>query len=741
MFEFLRERVYVQLFVALALGTALGQYWPLPVALLLTDVVLLAVILLLLAALWWHWRRLSLAWADAPGYLLVALVGCLNAAIAVNLPLTDSLRGQAGARQLVLRGRVASIPKFQRGHLRFMLSANSVARDGAELPVSGKCYVYLRCNEPAELYFSDHVLLTAGLTEIEPPRNRGQFDYRRYLLVRGTVLTAYAASARQLVRLDPRPPPLWAGLARLRRWLTGSLARGLPAGLDELAVSVVYGDKITDLPEQTEERFRRAGLTHILVASGTQVSLLIVLLALLCWRLPDDFSWRGLVLNLLQFTVTFLAVLIYAALTGLETSILRALAMGVLVMGGRLAYRQVDGLTALAQSGLILLLVSPLQLLAPGFQLSFVATFGLIYVAGVGFPLVAHLSGWRRWLAHTLLTTGGAQLFVAPVLAAHFQQLSLWGLLSNLLAIPLSFALLAVGGVASLGLAAVPLLGVLVNWLVLALTWTLDLVARLFAALPGSNVAVPHPPWWVLVVVYAFILLLGEGIKQRGRPAAGRQLLRLALPALGLAVTGWLLWWLLVPAPEFVALYLPRCEGYIWRPYSGRTVLLLRGKGLDRRHNVDTVTSALRWRGVNRVHGIIWLDGAANAAGLPDYSAPAYEPGRPVPANWDMAWIMDGAATCRGARLGLGGREIWLAWRPARSSRSGTRSSGWALSVGRKATFVMREDCYLTLDAGTRAQVRKTGRVYLQTAAAGFKQHGVRPFDGELTLRPADLYN
>src|SRR5690606_14504733 len=109
-------------------------------------------------------------------------------------------------------------------------------------------------------------------------------------------------------------------------------ARHMPPELGSLAVSVVYGDKITDLPDEMRERFRKAGLTHILVASGTQVSLLIVLLAFAFLRLRNDFTWRSVLLGLLQFCVSLAIVLIYAAVTGFETSIVRALSMGVLIM-------------------------------------------------------------------------------------------------------------------------------------------------------------------------------------------------------------------------------------------------------------------------------------------------------------------------------------------------------------------------------------------------------------------------
>jgi len=727
----------VQLFIALALGSGAAQLWPPPRELLVGDALLIALSLAALAALWWVWYRGGLRLAHLPGYILLATVGYISAAVAIALPLSATLR-QAAGETVVLYGEVASLPKYQRGHLRFMLRASEVERDRVRTPVSGQCYAYVRCDEPIDLYLTDEVRLYCQLREIEPPRNRGQFDYRRYLLQRGTVLTAYAATPKMLRRLSRRPPPVWSALARLRVWLTGTLASGLPADYGQLAISVVYGDKITDLPAAMEERFRRAGLTHILVASGTQVSLLIVLLALLCWKLPDDFTWRGLLINLGQFSVTLLVVLVYAAVTGLETSILRALVMGVLVMAGRLAYRQVDGLTALAQSGIILLIVNPLQLLAPGFQLSFGATFGLIYVAGIGFPLVAHFAGWRRWLAQMLLTTGGAQLFVAPVLASHFQQLSCWGLLSNLVAIPLSFAMLITGAVASIGLVHVPLLGTLLRWALLAMAWLLDGIARVFSALPLSDLAVPHPQWWWLLAVYGLVLLAGEWIKCRQLLAPRlRALLRVAVPALAVLPLAYALHWLLVPAPELAALNLPRCEAYIWRPYTGRTVLLLRSSGLGQQHNADAAAAALRWRGINRLHGIVWLDEDPGPGALPDYDAPAFAPGCEVDPRWDLGWLPAARGSPAGARLALGGDELWIIWDAGIHAAALAAAATAGGDNPRPAIAVMRA---ATLDAlsGEQRQAfaERGGQVIVLADSRETEPDSAANCTSEVSLRP-----
>lgn len=620
--RFVSQRVYLQLFIVLALGIAAGFRWPLPGELLLHDGALIWLLIAALGALALLWRSDHRPVSLITLNCIVALIGVLSVSLTLHSALDAPLRATAPQTDY-LRGTVASIPKYQKGHWRFLLDVDRVRSGGEWQAAPGRVFAYIKAPAESRIYFRERITLRAAVKEEPPPPNRGQFNYRRYLLQRGTVLTAYAPSEKSLHHLGDTPPQPWAALSTLREHLLSAVTRRVPPELGQLAASVTYGDKITELPEDLQERFRRAGLTHILVASGTQISLLITVLALLLWQVGDNATWRGRLINCGKFVFTLGAVLAYGAVTGFETSIVRALVMGVVVLIGQVTSREADGMTALAQAGLALLLLNPLELLAPGFQLSFGATFGLIYAAGVGFPLTQEMAGWRKALAQMLVTTAGAQLFVAPILAAQFNQLSLWGLLSNFLAIPLAFALLIVGGISSLGLAYVPLLGTLLQWIVLALSWLLNSVAALFAALPGSSIAVPTPPLWWIVGCYALIFTVGEWVKARRADAlAERQtrLLKSLTPALVALLLIPALIWLLVPRAEFVALALHNGEAYIWSAPDGTTTLYLRKAGLSRSHNADTVVSALRCRGINRLTQIVWLDDVGDGLLLADYA-------------------------------------------------------------------------------------------------------------------------
>jgi hypothetical protein len=160
---------------------------------------------------------------------------------------------------------------------------------------------------------------------------------------------------------------------------------------------------------------------------------------------------------------------------------------------------------------------------------------------------------------------------------------------------------------------------------------------------------------------------VGEWVKARGRLQARETgLLRCGLPLGAALLAGAMMWWWLVPRPELAALSLPRTEGYIWRPYSGRNVLLLRSTNLQRLHNLDTLASALRYRGINRLHGLIWLDEAPGECLLPDWPGSESLPGDSAPGNWDMAWLGTGRQVW-GARLALGHGVLLLIWdMPAR---------------------------------------------------------------------------
>ena len=287
-------------------------------------------------------------------------------------------------------------------------------------------------------------------------------------------------------------------LGRLRSRALASLQESMPGAYPEqmgaLLGSMVLGTDTCPLPRALGESLRRAGVIHIAVVSGTQISLLFLAVYTLgrTRRRPTAGSMSPLPRPGLVLLAAGLA-LIYVALVGGGESTVRAALMALLVALGFLLCQvpavadrhplQHDYFSALAAAGLLLLLVSPASLLVPGAQLSFAAVAGLIYLV----PRLGSLTpAWRpwRWLVAGSLAP---QLAVAPLLSWHFGAIPIAGLAANVVAVPLAGLLLA-GGLAALAAAAVaPPLALAINSVNLLGLEALVRVAVAFAGLSWAS--------------------------------------------------------------------------------------------------------------------------------------------------------------------------------------------------------------------------------------------------------------
>lgn len=209
-----------------------------------------------------------------------------------------------------------------------------------------------------------------------------------------------------------------------------ALGRGMPPREAELARGFVLG-RDDRIDSTTVEDFRRSGLSHLLAVSGQNVALL----ALLAMPVLAAF---GLPLRARLVWVLGL-IAVYVPLAGAGPSIQRAGIMGALSVLATLAGRRASRLHALAVAAVVTLAVEPRIAADVGWQLSFAALLGILFL---GTPLrraiAARLGsdGWRGALAEATAMTISATLATAPLIAFHFGELSTTTLVANLLALP-----------------------------------------------------------------------------------------------------------------------------------------------------------------------------------------------------------------------------------------------------------------------------------------------------------------
>jgi competence protein ComEC len=318
----------------------------------------------------------------------------------------------------------------------------------------------------------------------------------------------------------------------IRERAGAALARGMPAREAALARGFVLGDD-EEIDAETAESFRRAGLSHLLAVSGQNVALLALLampvLALLGMPLRTRLLW---VLGLIA---------VYVPLAGAGPSIQRAGVMGALSVVATLRGRRASRLYALAIAAGVTLAVDPGIAGDVGWQLSFAAVLGILFMAApLAAGIAALLAGGgrtagRRGRAHAPLAaalvqgatmTIAATLSTAPLIAFHFGELSTVTLAANLLALPAVAPAMWLGMLAA-ALGQVPGFPVEAVNLPASLLFAYVAEVAAWCARPRwASLAVSIGPAGLAAAYAALIvgaLLAGAAARRRGRKGSRRQ--------------------------------------------------------------------------------------------------------------------------------------------------------------------------------------------------------------------------
>ncbi|MDR1453570.1 MAG: DNA internalization-related competence protein ComEC/Rec2 [Candidatus Margulisbacteria bacterium] len=288
----------------------------------------------------------------------------------------------------------------------------------------------------------------------------------------------------------------------------------LPEEQAAIMCTFLFGAASSAIDSETTAEYRRAGVIHLLVVSGMHITLFVALLQSLsgCLRLrPWPSFWLITLVNIL---------FIFAV--GAGPSVGRAGLMAEIALLGRTVRRPTDAYNTLTLSGLGLCLGDPLLIFDVGFQLSFAATFSLLFLAPV---LTERLNFLPRFLRDLTAVSTAPLLLTTPLCIYYFGGVSLGALFLNMLVLPWVETLTYLGFISSfVGLLSLPLatllntvsygLFVLLDWLVSIFAHTyIDLpqtpLALLFLASGWSFVLALRPRWLSKYTLILSIFILG----------------------------------------------------------------------------------------------------------------------------------------------------------------------------------------------------------------------------------------
>lgn len=467
---------------------------------------------------------------NLPFLLLIVLLGYWRTDLAVQPgPLENLAVRQVG--DIILFGQVWSKPVSRDDQITFSFKTFEIEQKHRRWPVKDRLKI-VSLSGPAPRS-GDLLKITGRLLPPDPPGNPGQHSFYWDNKIKGQAACLLARPGQiERLKANKFPRSSLADVLALktdqffeacRQEIMGRIRSIFPDEAVELFGSFLLGTSVAVPSPEISEAFRRTGLTHLLVVSGFHLSVLGgVLLG----------AARSLGLTGLMTLLAISSANIFLTiLCGGGPSILRATFMNQITALGTFSGRPRQQLNSFSLAAFLLLLIQPLYLFQPGFQLSFAACGGLVFLA----PVLAEILGFLPvWLGPMLAATLAPILLTLPIIACHFSQLAPVSIPANLVILPLAEIVL-VGGAAAVGLSFIwQPAGLLAGRIIGAILIGLQEVVLSLARLPGASFYIPR---FTGAAVMLYYLLLGQVLfylmsrKENNRTAGPPKATRRSAPA------------------------------------------------------------------------------------------------------------------------------------------------------------------------------------------------------------------
>ena len=437
------------------------------------------------------WRRKAFGFASPLFLTCIALIAFSLGAVRLGVEESHtSLLGEYENEKIVLEGSVVREPEFREKVVHLYIEPSVEGVDEYVLVTADK-FAFTE----ESIGYGDLVRVTGTVKKPEPFETDGgrMFNYGGYLRARNVMYTIPFAD----VVVTEEIPSFTASLYDGKHGFMYVLEQAIPAPESGLGEGVLLGVK-RSLGEDLEEVFRKTGIIHIVVLSGYNIMIVVEVMMYVLTALffPRTRMFLGIG-----------AVCIFSLLVGFSATVVRASLMAILLIIARCTGRVYAVLRALMLALVVMLLINPYLLVHDvGFQLSFLATLGLILFSPhieKRLTFIPTFVGIRSFATATLAT----QITVLPLLLYHTGMFSAVSLMVNVLVLPM--VPVAMGLTFLTGT-----LGALTNALgsgigffaYLSLTYIIE-VAKFFGSFSFSAFTIGVFPFWIVLVSYTGITL------------------------------------------------------------------------------------------------------------------------------------------------------------------------------------------------------------------------------------------
>ncbi len=421
--------------------------------------------------------------------VLMEMLGILN-----KIPAGNIAR-QATGDIAVITGKIISEPEESGSKTSFILKTTKINDTDTKGNILVNYYA-----EENNFSYGDIVEITGKFFRPDTPSVPGTFDYKKYLF-RKRIYALLSVYQKNDIRIIGKNPFfIWQVALNLRQQILDAYKKNLLPQQAAVLSGITIGER-SGLTTYIQKIFIDAGVMHVLVVSGSNVAFVAVIFF---WIFRSILRLKKKISLCLLIPI----ILLYAMITGANPPVLRATIMTLIVIFALLLSRNADIYQGIFLAALIILIYNPLTLFEAGFQMSFVATLGIIYF----FPIfqsvmkIHKLPKFFNWFLSVFLASFSAQIAIVPLMAYYFNKVSIIALVSNLVILPMIGISLGAGFAlyfASLiGTQLLFIVSKLTGGVVSLITYLVDM----FANVPYSTIRIPTPSIYFILLFYIIIV-------------------------------------------------------------------------------------------------------------------------------------------------------------------------------------------------------------------------------------------
>jgi competence protein ComEC len=421
--------------------------------------------------------------------------------------------------------RITEPPVEKENSFKTMASVSYILQNGKTENLLGNVLIYFAKDDSVTIpKYGDNILIRGGLQKIRNAGNPGGFDYSRYMGFQETYQQAYLKPNDFVLLHKNESNFLYNFIFTARKKVVDVLQENIAKDkkVTGIAEALLIGYK-EDLDKDLVQAYSNTGVVHIIAISGMHLGLIYIVLVWLFARIP--FIKKS---KLSQVLLIIVSLWLFSLITGASASVLRSAVMFTCIVIGKTFFKQSIIYNSLATSAFLLLAYNPFMLWDVGFQLSYTAVVGIVWLKKPIENLYYSRHKFVQKVWSMCAITLAAQVLTLPLCIYYFHQIPTLFLFTNLVCLPVSTVILF-AEILLIIVSSIKPLAVLIGKFIYFLTWLMNTIIEFFNSLPGSVIDKVHANPFTTVALYAFAILLSYSLLQKNKTVFKASLVSLLL--------------------------------------------------------------------------------------------------------------------------------------------------------------------------------------------------------------------